>query len=41
MAGAVTALVEGLLLQAFADPEYVALAAWPAAWEMATGGLAA
>ena len=40
VAGALTALVEGLLLQAFADPEYDALAAWPAAWEMATSGLA-
>lgn len=41
VAGALTALVEGLLLQAFTDPEYDALAAWPAAWEMAVNGLAA
>lgn len=40
VASALTALVEGLLLQAFADPEYDALAAWPAAWQLAAVGLA-
>lgn len=39
IAGALTALIEGLLLQALADPGYDPLAVWPAAWEMATRGL--
>ena len=39
VAAALTALVEGLLLQAFADPSYDPMAAWPTAWEMAARGL--
>jgi AcrR family transcriptional regulator len=41
VAGALTGLVEGLLVQAFADPDYDALAAWPTAWEITARGLAA
>jgi hypothetical protein len=36
-----TALVEGLLLQAYVDPEFDPLAAWPPAWEIASAGLVA
>ena len=41
IAAAVTALVEGLLLQAVADPAYDAGADWPAAWELFETGLRA
>lgn len=40
-AAAVTGLIEGLLLQALADPRFDPLAAWPTAWAMIEGGLAA
>jgi AcrR family transcriptional regulator len=39
-AAALTALIEGLLLQALADPEFDPRAAWPTSWEIASGGLA-
>jgi hypothetical protein len=35
-----TALVEGLLLQAYVDPDYPR-AAWTPAWQMASAALAA
>jgi AcrR family transcriptional regulator len=38
-AAAMTALVEGLLIQALADPGFDALAAWPTAWEIVAKGL--
>jgi hypothetical protein len=40
VAGALTALVEGLLLQAFVDPGYDPRSVWPAAWELTARGLA-
>ncbi len=40
VAGALTALVEGLLLQAFVDPAYDPRSVWPAAWELTARGLA-
>lgn len=39
-AAAITALIEGLLLQALADPEFDPLAAWPTSWQIASAGLA-
>ena len=39
MAGALTGLVEGLLLQAFADPGYDPLEVWPSAWKLVERGL--
>ena len=41
VASALTALVEGLLLQAMVDPDFDALAAWPAAWSAIAQGLVA
>jgi AcrR family transcriptional regulator len=41
VAAALTALIEGLLVQALVDPDYDARADWPAAWAMAAEGLAA
>ena len=41
VAGALTALVEGLLLQAFADPSYDPLEVWPNAWKLVERGLVA
>ena len=41
LAGALTALVEGLLLQAFADPDYDPLEVWPNAWKLVERGLVA
>lgn len=40
VAATLTALIEGLLLQAFADPDYDPLKAWPTAWETLARGLA-
>jgi len=40
-AAALTALVEGLLLQAFADPDFDPLEVWPEAWETVARGVAA
>jgi AcrR family transcriptional regulator len=40
-AASITALIEGLLLQALADPGFDPLAAWPTAWTMVEGGLGA
>ena len=39
VAAALTAVIEGLLLQAIADPEYDPLAAWPTTWRLLTHGL--
>jgi AcrR family transcriptional regulator len=39
VAGALTGLVEGLLLQAFADPDYDPLEVWPNAWKLVERGL--
>jgi len=41
VAGMLVGLVEGLLLQAFADPKYDPLATFAASWEIAARGLAA
>lgn len=41
VAAGLTALVEGLLLQAFADPDYDPLAAWPELCRLLARGLAA
>ncbi len=41
IAAMLTALVEGLLLQALADPAYDARAAWPSSWAVVSRGLAA
>ncbi len=41
VAAVLTALIEGLLLQAFVDPDYDPLPAWPTAWEVVGRGLAA
>ena len=40
VAAIVTAVIEGLLLQAFADPTYDPRPAWPTAWEIISRGLA-
>jgi AcrR family transcriptional regulator len=40
-ASALTALIEGLLIQALADPAFDPLAAWPTAWEIVSRGLSA
>jgi AcrR family transcriptional regulator len=40
VAAAFTALVEGFLIQAFADPSYDPRDAWPTAWEVFSRGLA-
>jgi AcrR family transcriptional regulator len=40
-AAALTALIEGLLLQALADPGFDPMAAWPTAWEIMSRGLRA
>jgi hypothetical protein len=39
VAAALTAVIEGLLLQAIADPDYDPLAAWPATWQLLSSGL--
>lgn len=41
VAAALTAAIEGLLLQAFADPHYDPRPAWPTTWEIISRGLAA
>jgi len=41
LAASLTALVEGLLLQAYVDPDFDPMAAWPTAWQLAARGLAA
>jgi hypothetical protein len=41
VAGALTGMIEGLLLQAFADPDYDPLLIWPNAWKLVERGLLA
>ncbi|MEM7019361.1 MAG: TetR/AcrR family transcriptional regulator [Pseudomonadota bacterium] len=41
IASALTALIEGLLLQVLVDAEYDVLAAWPEAWRIFSAGLTA
>ena len=41
VAAGLTALIEGLLLQAFVDPAYDPLAAWPTTWKLMEHGLRA
>jgi AcrR family transcriptional regulator len=41
VAAGLVALIEGLLLQAFVDPDFDALSAWPASWALARAGLEA
>jgi AcrR family transcriptional regulator len=41
VAGALTGMIEGLLLQAFADPGYDPLLVWPNAWKLVERGLLA
>jgi AcrR family transcriptional regulator len=39
-ATAITALIEGLLLQAMVDPAFDPMAAWPTAWQIFAAGMA-
>jgi len=41
MAAALTALIEGLLLQAMVDADFEIRAHWPTLWDLACGGIAA
>lgn len=39
VAAMLTAMIEGLLLQALADPDFDAMGAWPTSWEIISRGL--
>jgi hypothetical protein len=41
MAAALTALIEGLLLQAMVDADFEIRAHWPTLWDLACKGIAA